>query len=111
MLRCDLRQVFRRALGDLAEIAKQLGDLRQVFRRALVMLRRCARDHLKIADLKVISRTSTQHYKSAPENLPEIAKLLCDLRKVSKSAPENLPEIATQHGVAHILSDSAQKSG
>src|SRR5450432_2566382 len=26
----------------------------------------------KIADLKVISRTSTQHYKSAPENLPEI---------------------------------------
>ena len=28
----------------------------------------------KIADLKVISRTSTQHYKSAPENLPEIAK-------------------------------------
>ena len=27
----------------------------------------------KIADLKVISRTSTEHYKSAPENLPEIA--------------------------------------
>src|SRR5947207_7087476 len=30
----------------------------------------------KIADLKVISRTSTQHYKSAPQNLPEIAKQL-----------------------------------
>src|SRR6266481_5786504 len=30
----------------------------------------------KIADLKVISRTSTQHYKSAPENLSEIAKQL-----------------------------------
>src|SRR5881227_3446827 len=30
----------------------------------------------KIADLKVISRTSTQHYKSAPENLREIAKQL-----------------------------------
>ncbi|PYL72772.1 MAG: hypothetical protein DMF26_15840 [Verrucomicrobia bacterium] len=44
----------------------------------------------KIADLKVISRTSTQHYKSAPENLPEIAKLL---------------------GVAHILEGSVQKSG
>src|SRR5438477_2557768 len=28
----------------------------------------------KIADLKIISRTSTQQYKSAPENLPEIAK-------------------------------------
>jgi serine/threonine protein kinase/Tfp pilus assembly protein PilF len=44
----------------------------------------------KITDLKVISRTSTQHYKSAPENLPEIAKQL---------------------GVAHILEGSVQKSG
>src|SRR2546430_12614253 len=44
----------------------------------------------KIADLKVISRTSTQHYKSAPENLPEIA---------------------TQLGVAHIVEGSVQKSG
>jgi len=44
----------------------------------------------KIADLKVISRTSTQHYKSAPENLPEIAKQL---------------------GVAHVLEGSVQKSG
>ena len=38
----------------------------------------------------MISRTSTQHYKSAPENLPEIAKQL---------------------GVAHILEGSVQKSG
>src|SRR6476620_8809062 len=30
----------------------------------------------KIADLKVVSRTSTQHYKSAPAKLPEIAKEL-----------------------------------
>jgi TolB-like protein/class 3 adenylate cyclase/Tfp pilus assembly protein PilF len=44
----------------------------------------------KIADLKVISRTSTQHYKSAPENLPEIAKQL---------------------GVAHVVEGSVQKSG
>ncbi len=44
----------------------------------------------KIADLKVISRTSTQHYKSAPENLSEIGKQL---------------------GVAHILEGSVQKSG
>src|SRR5438105_5045135 len=44
----------------------------------------------KIADLKVISRTSTQHYKSAPENLPEIGKQL---------------------GVAHIVEGSVQKSG
>jgi serine/threonine protein kinase/Tfp pilus assembly protein PilF len=44
----------------------------------------------KIADLRVISRASTQRYKSAPENLPEIAKQL---------------------GVAHILEGSVQKSG
>jgi serine/threonine protein kinase/Tfp pilus assembly protein PilF len=44
----------------------------------------------KIADLKVISRTSTQHYKSAPENVPGIAEQL---------------------GVAHILEGSVQKIG
>src|SRR5213596_214954 len=30
----------------------------------------------KVADLKVISRTSTQHFKSSPDNLPQIAKQL-----------------------------------
>jgi adenylate cyclase len=44
----------------------------------------------KIADRKVISRTSTQHYKSKPENLHDIARQL---------------------GVAHILEGSVQKSG
>src|SRR5437016_10004758 len=44
----------------------------------------------KIADLKVISRTSTQHYKSAPDNLSEIAKQL---------------------SVAHVLEGSVQRSG
>jgi TolB-like protein/Tfp pilus assembly protein PilF len=44
----------------------------------------------KIAALKVISRTSTQHYKSAPENLTEIARQL---------------------GVAHIVEGSVQRSG
>src|SRR5207248_7444890 len=44
----------------------------------------------KIADLKVISRTSTRHYKSAPENLREIAREL---------------------GVAHIVEGSVQKIG
>jgi TolB-like protein/class 3 adenylate cyclase/Tfp pilus assembly protein PilF len=44
----------------------------------------------KIADLKVISRTSTQHYKSTPANLPEIARQL---------------------GVTHILEGSVQKIG
>src|SRR5438270_11520661 len=44
----------------------------------------------KIADLKVIAGTSTQHYKSGPRNMHEIAR---------------------QIGVAHILEGSVQKSG
>jgi TolB-like protein len=44
----------------------------------------------KIAELKVISRTSTQQYQSKPGNLSEIAKQL---------------------GVAHILEGSVQKAG
>jgi TolB-like protein/Flp pilus assembly protein TadD len=44
----------------------------------------------KIADLKVISRTSTQNFKSSPENLAQIAKQL---------------------GVANILEGSVQRSG
>jgi TolB-like protein/class 3 adenylate cyclase/Flp pilus assembly protein TadD len=43
----------------------------------------------KIADLKVISRTSTQHFKSSPDNLPQIAKQL---------------------GVANILEGSVQRA-
>jgi TolB-like protein/tetratricopeptide (TPR) repeat protein len=43
----------------------------------------------KVADLKVISRTSTQRFKSAPSDLRDIAKQL---------------------GVAHILEGSVQKS-
>src|SRR5262249_35693495 len=43
----------------------------------------------KVADLKVISRTSTQHFKSSPENLPQIAQQL---------------------GVTNILEGSVQKS-
>jgi eukaryotic-like serine/threonine-protein kinase len=42
----------------------------------------------RIADLKVISRTSTQRFKSAPDNLPQIARQL---------------------GVAHILEGTVQK--
>ena len=43
----------------------------------------------KVADLKVISRTSTQHLKSVPDNLPQIARQL---------------------GVAHVLEGSVQKA-
>jgi TolB-like protein/predicted Zn-dependent protease len=44
----------------------------------------------KIADLKVVSRASTQRYPSKPDNLPEIAKQL---------------------GVANVLEGSVQKAG
>ena len=44
----------------------------------------------KVADLKVIARTSTRKFKSAPENLPDIAKQL---------------------GVRNILEGSVQKAG
>lgn len=43
----------------------------------------------KVADLKVISRTSTQRFKSSPGNLPDIAKQL---------------------GVVHVLEGSVQKA-
>ncbi len=43
----------------------------------------------KVADLKVISRTSTQRFKSKPDDLPQIARQL---------------------GVAHILEGSVQKA-
>jgi hypothetical protein len=43
---------------------------------------------VKIGDLKVISRSSTQKYKSAPDDLPEVGKQL---------------------GVAHVLEGSVQK--
>src|SRR6476620_3125904 len=43
----------------------------------------------KVADLKVISRTSTQHFKSVPGNLPQIAK---------------------QRGVTNVLEGSVQKA-
>src|SRR6267142_316609 len=43
----------------------------------------------KIADLKVISRTSTHHYKSAPENLRKVGQEL---------------------GVAHLLEGSVQRT-
>jgi eukaryotic-like serine/threonine-protein kinase len=44
----------------------------------------------KVANLKVISHTSTQHYRNVPRNLPEIAKRL---------------------GVAHVLEGSVQRNG
>src|SRR5205823_2117138 len=48
-------------------------------------------DLAKIADLRVISRTSVMQYKSGAER--------------------NVREISQQHGVAHLLEGSVQRSG
>src|SRR4029077_20503195 len=48
-------------------------------------------DLAKIADLKVISRTSVMHYKAGPKR--------------------NLREIATDLGVAHVLEGTVQRAG
>src|SRR5678815_4435703 len=50
----------------------------------------CIRDRARIADLKVISRTSVMNYKSG--------------------APRNLREIGQQLGVAHIVEGSVQRA-
>src|SRR5947207_2185014 len=88
-----------RTLGDNdSSVARARGNGRRyhnVFPQSREIISDGARDEIltrlaKIADLKVISRTSTQHYKSVPENLRDIA---------------------SQLGVAHILEGSVQKSG
>ena len=45
----------------------------------------------KIGDLKVISRTSTQHFKSSPENLPQIAQQL-GVRNILEGSVQREPD-------------------
>src|SRR5205823_13974381 len=52
----------------------------------------------KIADLKVISRTSTQHYKSEPENLPELGR--------QQGSPHNLQRMAQNTGDPTTLNEA-----
>ena len=99
---CRTRRCLRYRFEEIAEM--DIGYFRKKHRRASLRKSEPDPDNAyfadgiqdeiltrlaKISDLKVISRTSTQHYKSAPENLREIGKQL---------------------GVAHIVEGSVQKS-
>src|ERR1700693_1681035 len=60
----------------------------------------------KIADLKVISRTSTEHYKSAPENLPEIARQLGVANTVEGSVQKNGEAVRVNVQLIKAVDDS-----
>src|SRR5690348_742042 len=55
----------------------------------------------KVADLKVIARTSTQKFKSAPENLPDIAKQLGALNILEGSVQKAKDRKSTRLNSSH----------
>ena len=60
----------------------------------------------KVADLKVISRTSTQHFKSAPENLPAIAKQLGVMNIVEGSVQKASDQVRVNVQLINALTDA-----
>src|SRR5262249_26806835 len=60
----------------------------------------------KIADLKVISRTSTQKYKSAPDNLREIAKQLGVANIVEGSVQRAADQVRVNVQLINALNDA-----
>ncbi len=60
----------------------------------------------KVADLKVISRTSTQHFKSVPENLPQIAKQLGVTNIVEGSVQKAKDEVRVNVQLINALTDA-----
>src|SRR5438105_1313371 len=60
----------------------------------------------KIADLKVISRTSTQHFKSAPENLPQIAKQLGVMNILEGSVQKSNDQVRVNVQLINALTDT-----
>jgi TolB-like protein/Flp pilus assembly protein TadD len=60
----------------------------------------------KIADLKVISRTSTQNYKSKPGNLSEIAKQLGVANILEGSVQKTADQVRVNVQLIHAPSDS-----
>lgn len=59
-----------------------------------------------VADLKVISRTSTQHFKSAPENLPQIAKQLGALNILEGSVQKVTDQVRVNVQLINALTDA-----
>jgi TolB-like protein/Tfp pilus assembly protein PilF len=60
----------------------------------------------KVADLKVISRTSTQHFKSVPENLPQIAKQLGVLNILEGSVQKVANQVRVNVQLINALTDA-----
>jgi TolB-like protein/Tfp pilus assembly protein PilF len=60
----------------------------------------------KVADLKVISRTSTQHFKSAPENLPQIAKQLGVMNILEGSVQKAVDQVRVNVQLINALTDA-----
>jgi TolB-like protein/Tfp pilus assembly protein PilF len=60
----------------------------------------------KVADLKVISRTSTQHFKSVPENLPQIAKQLGVTNVLEGSVQKAADQVRVNVQLINALTDA-----
>jgi len=60
----------------------------------------------KVADLKVISRTSTQHFKSAPGNLPTIAKQLGVVNILEGSVQKAADQVRVNVQLINALTDA-----
>lgn len=60
----------------------------------------------KVADLKVISRTSTQKYKSAPDNLREIAKQLGVMHVVEGSVQKAAGQVRVNVQLINAITDA-----
>ena len=60
----------------------------------------------KVADLKVISRTSTQHFKSSPENLREIAKQLGVMNVLEGSVQKSNDQVRVNVQLINALTDA-----
>ena len=60
----------------------------------------------RVADLKVISRTSTQHFKSAPENLRDIAKQLGVMNVLEGSVQRSNDQVRVNVQLINALTDA-----
>ena len=60
----------------------------------------------RVADLKVISRTSTQKYKSAPDNLREIAKQLGVMHVVEGSVQKAADQVRVNVQLINAMNDA-----
>jgi serine/threonine-protein kinase len=60
----------------------------------------------KVADLKVISRTSTQHFKSSPDNLPQIAKQLGVMNILEGSVQKSNDQVRVNVQLINALTDA-----